>query len=69
MRYCRSQALRKPKVVLDHNILRLPLIQISDGKLVGQVEDQDLSGIDCHPDLENLSTVGHDWEDKIPCVI
>ena len=69
MRYCRMQAPRKQEIVLDHNIPRLPVIQDSDGKLVGQVEDQDLSGIDCHPDLENLPTVGHDWEDEISCVI
>ena len=60
------QAPRKPEILLDHNMLGFPDTQDSNGKLVGQVEDQDLSRIDCHPDLETLPTLTHGREDKAP---
>ena len=52
---------------IGHRILRLPDRQHSNGNLVGQLEDQDLSRIDCHPIFETLPTVGQDREDGIPC--
>ena len=51
---------------IDHGILRLPDKEDTNETLAGQLEDQDLSGIDCNPNLETLPTVGHDWEEKVP---